>query len=256
MKTIILIITIITLMSFSLKSQILNDTNVIFIDYIPDSVLQCNFNLQDSLRIDINQDGVLDFKFYYVTNSGGCYPYIGSLNSNCRYYYFNDTITDSLNNPTIGWLSGNNFWSPYANTGVLFGIKIISGSDNYYGWIRAIGGSFGGLPVIVDKYAFCKIPNYPFHLGQTILTGITSNIYTPDSIIVYLANSGNTVIIQSGKIIKGVTLTSTTGVVVASQNNLNSNSANINVAGIAHGTFILQIQFKDLSIYTKQIIIL
>ena len=106
----------------------------------------------------------------------------------------------------------------------------------------------------IDKFAFCKIPNYPFHKGQTTISTGIQNTNTPDSTAVYIGNSGN-VIIESGKLIKYITLTSATGIIVTSQNNINSYTANISTAGIAHGTYIVQVQFADLSTYTKQIVL-
>ena len=252
MKTKILILSILTVLSFSLMSQTLNDTNIIFVDFDPDIVLIGNINVRDSLRIDINQDGILDFKFYYQPYSGGLYPYVGSMNNNCRYNHFNVANNDSLNDPSIIWLLGNNFWG---FSDVMWGIKIISGSDDYYGWIHAICGSSNAFLMTIDKHAFCKIPNYPFHLGQTTLTSVSQNFYIPDSITVHLENSGNTVIVQSGKIIKRVILTSINGIEVATQSNINSYSTRINVTGIARGAYIVQVQFKDLTISTKQIVL-
>jgi len=253
MKQKFLIVTIITIMTFSLKSQsfqTLTDTNVIFVDYNPDVILHYNYN-QESLSIDINNDSVLDFKFYFTPGSNPG-SYISDLNTNCKYTSVWDTVSnDSLNNPAISWSSGANFW--YSPTDAIFGIKIISGSNNYYGWIHAVL-SFVPWIMTIDKYAFCKIPNYPFHKGQTTLITNIPNIITPDSTYVYLG-SGNSIVVQSGKIINSVTLTSTTGIVVASQNNINSYSTNISTAGIAHGTYIVQVQFTDLSNYTKQIVL-
>ena len=71
MKTKFLLIITLILTTFSLKSQMmqtLNDTDIIFYDYYPDVLLygSTQTNQHDSLRIDINQDGTPDFKFYYV----------------------------------------------------------------------------------------------------------------------------------------------------------------------------------------------
>ncbi|MEI6851482.1 MAG: T9SS type A sorting domain-containing protein [Bacteroidota bacterium] len=257
MKTKLFLITTFVLLTFFAKSQSLqltSDTNVIFHDFIPDTSLFCNLIQHDSLRIDINQDGVMDFKIFYGPFSD-CYPYVGCLNSNTRFYYFNDNDLDSLNNPSIPWIAGVNFWTPTQNQGVKFGVKIISGGKNYYGWIRAMGGpNISGVPLIVDKYAFCKIPNYPFHLGQTEIVTNVSPVIAPDNTNIYVANSGNNLVIHSGKIIKNVTLTSLNGVVVLFVDYINSNESSLSISGIAHGTYIVQVQFSDLSIYTKQIV--
>ena len=241
--------------SYSVKSQthlVQNDTNFIFYDFIPDTVLNYNTatGFRDSLRIDINQDGILDFRFSYVPSSGGYYPYINNMTMNCRYHYFLLSDTISLNNPSVLWLSGSDFWNPLDFPDLYFGIKIINGVNNYFGWIRARSPL---ATMTIDKYAFCKIPNYPLHLGQTEIVGI-QNINIPDSTNIYLANAGNNLIVQSGKIIKNITLTSTNGVVVASKYDINGVSANLNVTNITHGAYIVQVTFDDLSICTRQIV--
>ena len=237
-------------MSLSLKAQTLqtlNDTNVIFHDYVPDVVLSTP---SDTLKIDINQDGLLDIQFYfhyYPFTS----PYFKTLNSNCKYASFPPTHDDSLTSSTLYWWSGDDEWTVSPGDYRL-GIKILDGTNNYYGWIHILK-TINPNTMTIDKYAFCKIANYPFLYGQTTISTNMPNINITDSTNVYLGNSGN-VIVESGKLIKSLTLTSTTGVVVASQNNINSYSANISTAGIVHGTYIVQVQFTDLSIYTKQIV--
>ncbi|MBI5540520.1 MAG: T9SS type A sorting domain-containing protein [Bacteroidia bacterium] len=238
---------------FSQTKQTLADTNIIFYDYIPDVVLYGSISQNDSLRIDLNQDGVLDFRFYYTTFPSPMYPFVGSLNSNVNSYLFSLTNTDSLNNPSINWHTGSDFWNPLDYPDVYWGIRITNGSNNYYGWIHALGGGTKAYTMTIDKYAFCKIPNYPFHVGQTTVSTGVPIIENPDSTNVYLSNTS--IIVQSGKRIKNVTVTSANGVVVALQNNINSYSASISTAGIAHGTYIVQVQFNDLSVYTKQIVI-
>ena len=249
----ILIVTIITCMSFSLKSQTmqtLTDTNVIFYDYIPDIVLS---NLSDTLKIDINQDGLNDFQFYLKQLSPCKVAFVKTLNSNCKIGVFYPTNTDSLAN--LSYASGDYQWLDplYPNR---LGVKIIDGTNNYYGWVDVIIVPDGNCDriITINKYAFCKIANYPFLYEQTTISTGIQNTNTPDNTTVYIGNSGN-VIVESGKLIKNLTLTSTTGVVVASQNNINSYSANLSTAGIVHGTYIVQVQFTDLITYTKQIVL-
>jgi hypothetical protein len=123
----------------------------------------------DSLRIDINEDGFLDFRFHYKPFSGGLYFYVGSLNSNCTYHNFSISDTISLNNSTIIWNSGEMFWDNFSLIDRMFAIKLKFGVDEYYGWIHAIAGHTKDGTMTIDKYAFCKISNFPFHLGQTEL---------------------------------------------------------------------------------------
>jgi len=254
MKTRILIITIIALMSFSLKSQTfqtLTDTNVIFYDYIPDVVV--TNPLIDTLKIDMNQDGILDIQFYlHYYSPGGAY--VKTLTVNCnRAFFMTSNTNDSLTSSLLNWGSGDAVWTSFSNYQNRLGVRITDGVNYYYGWIH-VTYSVGPQAMTIDKYAFCKIANYPFLYGQTTINTGIHTINSPDSTNVYLGQ-GNSVMVESGKLIKNVTVTSATGVVVASQNNVNSYSANISTAGIAHGTYIVQVQFTDLTVFTKQIVI-
>jgi hypothetical protein len=249
MKKIIFIITL-TLMSFLLKSQTI-DTNVIFHDYIPDVVLS---NPQtDTLNIDINQNGLLDLRFYlrwYPSQD----PRVKTLNSNIHISFIIPTHNDSLTSSSLFWLIGDYLVRLSSIYGDHIGVKISNGSNDYYGWVHAIvSGSYPYEIITIDKYAFCKIANYPFLYGQTSTITNVPVINEQDSTNVYVIN--NSVIIQSGKVIKNVTLTSIAGSLVASQNNVNSTSAYISTSGLAHGTYIVQVLFVDNSIFTKQIVI-
>jgi hypothetical protein len=237
------------------------DSNFLIHDYVPDTILYGVtglYNHGDFLSIDINDDGILDFKYYYVFTSGGLYRYIGNLNTNCSYSHFSTTDTISLVNPTIFWYSGALYWSYLDFKDRIFALRLQIGSDYYYGWIHAMAGYTDEVPtsratITVDKYAFCKIPNYPLHLGQTEIVGIQENS-TPDSTHMYLANSGNTLIVNSGKTIKNVTVFNATGSLVASQQNINASTANVSMAGLAHGTYLVQVVFGDMSSYARQVL--
>ncbi|MBN2175760.1 MAG: hypothetical protein JW731_16640 [Bacteroidales bacterium] len=229
MKTIIFALIIILVLPLFLKSQIEVDTNVIFIDYDPDIVL---LNNDDTLSIDANQDGIFDYLFYYELYSSVRYPYFRNLNPNCKYSLFLPDSEDTLNNPSIEWYSGEWFW--YED--IMFGLKINSDNDNFYGWIHA---SSSPSTIVVDKFAFCKIPDYPFHLGQTTLTGLTSIADISGDIKVFTENAGNTLVIQSEKIMDFMRLISINGTEVFLHNNINSMSAKINVTGIVRGAYIL-----------------
>ena len=236
---------------FSQTFQTLTDTNVIFHDYIPDVVVSNPY--VDTLKIDINQDGINDLQFY-LHYSPATSAYVKSLSNGCKTAFFIQSNTnDSLTSNSLIWVSGDRYWASSMGYQNRLGVIITVGTDNYYGWVQ-VTYSTGPIAFTIDKYAFCKIANYPFLYGQTSIgTGINEIIAT-DSTQVFINDAGN-LTVQSGKIINSVTLTSVTGVVVVSQNNINSYSANISTAGITHGTYIVQVQFADLSVYTKQIIL-
>jgi hypothetical protein len=255
MKTKLFLMAVIISLSFTVKSQshvIQNDSIFFVFDFIPDTILEYNTatGYNESLSIDLNQDGIYDFNFYYLVKSGGYEDRYHNLTADCRYHMYHITDTIALNNPSIVWNSGSTFWLALDTLSVYFGIKIIDGSNNYYGWIKA-RIQLGRM--IIDKYAFCKIPNYPLHLGQTEIVGI-QEINAPEITHIYLANSGNTVIVYSGKTIKKVSVFNATGSLVASQQNVNATTANVSMAGLAHGTYLVQVVFGDMSSYARQVV--
>lgn len=241
-------IALVAFVSPSLKSQYIqsiNDTNITFYDYIPDITL---FDDTSSLTIDMNQDNIPDISFFYDKPlSGGRYPYIKNTNNNVNFSYFNSTNTDTLNNPSIIWRSGNCFYAT-TETDDYWGVKFINGSDLYYGWIHLTPLN---LNIVVDKYAFCKIRNYPFKLGQTTLTTHIPDINNQDCTTISLTNSK--IIIHSEKTIYSVSFLNITGVILASQNNINLNNTSINVSNLAHGSYIIKVQFINKTIFSKLI---
>lgn len=240
-------------LSISLKSQnreILTDTNVIFHDYIPDVIVTDPYN--DTLKIDINQDGILDFQFcinYYPAPI----PYLLVLNVNCKIGFFmNSNNSDSLLNPLIYWCSGNCYWD-YDDYQNKLGVRLTVGADYYYGWV-AVTYTRQPPKYVIDSYAFCKIPNYPFLYGQTEISTGTPKNNISDNIKIFTSASGSSLMVESEKQIKSVTITNTNGVIVVDQKNIKSNNAEIGVAGLAHGTYIVKVQFADSKIYTQQIV--
>ena len=240
-------------LTISLKSQTLEtltDTNVIFHDYIPDIIVTNPYT--DTLKIDLNQDGVLDVQFY-IHYYPAPIPYVLTLSSNCHLGFFKYINTsDSLLNSAIVWLSGDVYWNDdyYQNK---LGVRLTVGTDHYYGWV-AVTYTRQPPKYVIDKYAFCKIANYPFLYGQTeISTGIPKNSAS-DEANIRISDSGNIVSIESIKQINSITITNTNGINVVSRNKIRSNNVEISISDLTKGMYIIQVQFTDSKIFTKQIV--
>ena len=107
-------LTIVFCLALSVNAQrslnTISDSNFLIHDYIPDTILygvSGLYNYGDSLSIDINDDGIKDFKFYYEIGSL-MYFYVSSLN-NCSYKNLNVTDTITLTNNNISWYMGASF---------------------------------------------------------------------------------------------------------------------------------------------------
>jgi hypothetical protein len=138
-----------------------------------------------SYSLDLNNDTVVDFILYYGGSSDTigvfCHPqnnnaYSGNfLNNNYLAWALtgSNTICPSLttwydaNNPgTLGWGSNVGYW--VGATDKYLALKLIVGTNTYYGWARidllAASSSF-----TLKDYAYNSTPNSCLLTGQTIL---------------------------------------------------------------------------------------
>lgn len=142
---------------------------ILLYDYQPDLSLT---NFKDSITLDINQDGTNDVIFRLGWTSTGGYCYIISINTFCKYAFIMTSYeTDSITSSKLNWLAGSCEWLPYFGNKI--GLKFTYDNEIYYGWLD--GKPYwqnDHINLLIDKYAFCTIPNYPLLWGQTeIKTG-------------------------------------------------------------------------------------
>ena len=164
-------------------SRVLAQTGeIIYKDFDPDTCKYITWSLFgegiDSLKIDFDLDGVIDFWVTGHVQHGALLPeaYVSDGWELC--YPEENTIFD---NDTITWCNYS-FWPDGCFRG-RYGFRKQYNGNYYYGWmitycdmkqkkshIEDIGRN-----IYIDKFAFCTIPNYPLHWGQTNLTGIEEN---------------------------------------------------------------------------------
>lgn len=245
MKTKILLLTFIlgnSLYLYCQSFEFKSDTNVIYYDYAPDTVLS---TVHDTLKIDFNQDGLLDIKITLKEFSWGQAIIVTNIFSSCNYQFLYSR--DSLTSPAINWTYWDNQWLfdyNYINTRL--GIRITNGDKNYYGWLSGrVSGPAISRIITIDNYAFCKIANYPFLFGQTeINTGIPGqdlNTY----LRIRQDFSGNLIFIDSDKTIERVNVIAVTGASMLIKDHISSKSAGLSKAELAHGLYIIQVIFAD-----------
>ena len=181
-----------------------------YYDFNPDlsiAALTAN-NYGDTIKIDLDQDGVVDFNMYIgVLNSTMVrYVFVNSTwyfrfcyNSIYSYGYQdeNDTLVSEPHYPGI-WGNPNGTWALLwepDNTNYmefLMGFRKVVNNDNYYAWAKIYmyrnpngkrnhtqHGDFDIVTAYCDNMVYCTIPNYPLRWGQTSLdeTSLNENVY-------------------------------------------------------------------------------
>ena len=198
MKRVLFTIFAISMMAFAHAQE----GEIIKKDFDPDlSVEGLTFPLhqQDTIKIDLDQDGTTDFLMYIHDKYPGMvrYVYISSTwdfricyNNIYSYGYIdeNDTIV-----PYHMWLPANTpcelLWEPFDTHFMehMVGFRKTMNDNNYYAWTRVYmyrnpeektknrSGRHDVVMAYCDQMAFCTIPNYPLRWGQTSMTGIDEN---------------------------------------------------------------------------------
>ncbi|MBC8173714.1 MAG: hypothetical protein H7X71_07405, partial [Chitinophagales bacterium] len=166
---------------------------IVYKDIDPDFILDSN---TDAQSIDMDDDGDDDFIIYMNTNTNpGVFVWISpfgnvgsiagsavlsSLSANTYFYPHvleeGDEITDALtwnsfNGGAFQTFASASFYStgPYGQwfdvVDGYVGLRTISGSDNYYGWLR-MSASADGFTFIVKDFAYNSIINEKICAGD------------------------------------------------------------------------------------------
>ncbi len=171
--------------------------NIIYTDVNPDSTIRANPSQQYSL--DLNNDGVSDFTFSVSGGTSRCSGECGGHQSSVKvsptsgsrnkievnggipgYPLALDTLNIIDNSDLWAAASGQTLRyyrscscgssAAYGNwnnsTDKYLGLKLIKGTNTYYGWVRlSVNVSFGAILIIRD-YAYNSISNKAILAGQ------------------------------------------------------------------------------------------
>jgi hypothetical protein len=125
----------------------------------------------DTLKIDLDKDDLADFGFCWL-GYPWWEPYLVLLNPNCDYMLQNVGDTSSMTTPEMQWQHHNGYIS--VEDEYKWCIRLKEGGDYYYGWAYTDafsepnpGSAHNKLYIAVHDIAYCTIPNYPLHWGQT-----------------------------------------------------------------------------------------
>lgn len=251
---------LITILAVTIYSKAQND--IIYQDFEPDLVyesIRYNYDENRRLWVDIDGDSIpeISFRVHYqrvltthIYMDEGWAIGLSELQDI-------DTTTDLSNIPEYWWREGvySDWWfSLWPNNDLRYrkhqklGVRKQVGSDFYYGWmdVRAKDTTKLGLYnvmddkryIYVDRVAFCNIPNYPLHWGQTSLPlGVEENNETAFAII--RPNPASGLITITDAQLAEARLYSVTGQLVAVKQGNGTESLNMDVSGLPSGLYFV-----------------
>ena len=236
---------------FCLKAQ---EGNIIYTDFEPDLCVSTHTsqNPHDTIYVDFDDDGNIDLKVYHVMfSTGDLCPFIETTWRYRIHAYENDTIL-----PAETWHSGGTL---LRSTDAMIGFKKTINDSHYYVWTRVWAERTGNMTnytayVYVDKYAYCTIPDYPLHWGQTSLnwaveenSEISADIHpnpAKDFITINLPNEGDCQSIEifsiDGRLLETFSET--------------SHQTTINVENLNAGVYILKLKMADGKEFSERIV--
>ncbi|MBK6447005.1 MAG: T9SS type A sorting domain-containing protein [Bacteroidetes bacterium] len=277
----ILSVLIIAAMMFSVSAN----AQIIYTDVNPDSVISAvSIPSTTSYNIDLNNDGISDFKISCRRTFGICpldpssrlytnFISDSALNSNAvvaatstlaSAMNFNDSIYSGLSFSPSGYLRRNSAGGPCTGTSGVWpnsidcylGLKLIVGSNTYYGWARMQVSVGSGIPSCTIKdYAYNSIPNQPILAGQTSTTGTIENSFA-SAINLFPNPADNHLTISFGNNNKKaeVTITDITGNIIHTTTANETNKIEVNTNEFAKGIYIVQIQAAGF-VSTKKLVV-
>lgn len=253
---------------------------IIYRDFMPDvSVSATTYDSNgDTVRIDIDQDGTIDFMMWigYMNSPGMRYVHVTSswyfrfcYNSIYSYGYFdeNDTLV-SEPNPPGRWANPNEVWlllwvdenPDYLE--LTMGFRKVMDGENYYAWSKIYttkslghhpsGGDFYVVHAYCDDVAYCTIPNYPLRWGQTELYDNISESGTLDFARV-LPNPNNGIFTVTGENLNQIEVIDVLGQRITSLT-ANSDLTTIDLSGQPAGVYLINVTDKEGKLCVKKVV--
>lgn len=181
MKRFLLTILAISTMVFSQAQE----EGVIYTDFNPDLCISTdNYPncFYDTIKIDFDQNGAIDFKVFLSWRSTGEIA-IDMLSS--WEHRFRLSGDDSIVPKDGSWLILNYPWQYMIDDDTThmeneIGFRMAIDGATYYAWAKVSAdiqytSSHNNVWAHVDDIAFCTVPDYPLRWGQTSLTCVEEN---------------------------------------------------------------------------------
>ena len=192
--------------------------DILYTDFEPDLSIAAltATNYGDTIKIDIDQDGTVDFNMWIgVVNSTMVrYVFVSSswysrycYNSPYSYGYVDeyDTLVSQPHYPGR-WSNPNSSWEFLWESDYMefyMGFRKVVDNENYYAWSRIYmyrnpkgqrhhkqHGDYDVVTAYCDNLVYCSIPNYPLRWGQTSLNWNSLEHNQPDVFATVLPNPG------------------------------------------------------------------
>lgn len=219
-----------------------------------------------TFTLDLNNDTVDDFSFYFGTgimcsplhNNAYSGDFVGGMHLPWALADSN-TICESLttwygaNYPgTLAVGTSSGYWVGATNKYIA--LKLIVGSNTYYGWARLDILSSSGSFTIKD-YAYESTPNACIQSGQTSLSTIENVSKKDFSVVPNPFN--NTTTLQVNDNLKDATLTiyNTNGQILKQVNSISGKSFSVSRDNLASGLYFITLTEENKTIVAKKLII-
>lgn len=237
---------------------------IIYTD-IPDATPNATYPL------DLNNDTIVDFMIYYAGGAGTIGVMCAPQNNNAYSGNFvggvhspwalsaSDDICDSLatwydsNNPgTLALGASTGYWPGATNK--YLALKLVLGTNTYYGWARldllSISSSF-----TIKDYAYQSTPNACIRSGQTVL-GMNENS-NKDIFSIFPNPFISSTTIQTIGNLKNATLTicNSYGQTLKQINNISGQTVSLSRENLASGLYFIRLTEENKTIAAEKIII-
>lgn len=261
------------------------DAQIVYTDIVPDSAYTLTRWGTHTFNLDLNGDSTTDF-LIKVSAPRPRYPESPSSRSvsitpqennafitrpanTVKKLVPGDVIgsSQSWHNTTFQYLRFNqtafSFPPVITNTGEwdnvvdgFVGLRLISGGQTYYGWVRmdvSVGTS--GASMTIKDYAYNSIPNQPILAGEAMTTGIIENAFTYSiNLFPNPASNGFTIDLGSNHEEVKVTVADMNGKVVYTTMATDTQNMGVNTDDFAEGIYVVQIQAGEF-LGTKKLVV-
>jgi hypothetical protein len=237
------------------------DAQIIYTD-IPDATPNATYPL------DLNNDNIVDFLIQFdLGDKLMCKPQ--NDNAYSGYYFDNvylpwanptntsicDTLTtwyDTMNPGTMA--SGTNMGYWIGATDKFLALKLIVGSEIYYGWAR-LDVTASSTSFTIKDYAYESTPNKCILSGQTKL-GLNKNLnHTVLAIFPNPCNSKTTIKTTNNFKNTTITIQNTYGKIVKQLKNITDQTISLSIDNIPSGLYFIALQENNKVIAVEKLII-
>ena len=249
---------------FCLKAQ---EGEILYTDFEPDNCIDHPYSLEPHpIEIDFDQDGTIDVRINdWITSPEVAYLVFGInqdwesriLNGNNP----NDTIIPS---DEFDWVQGP--WPPddpifsishsAFHADRIYGFRILKDGMYYYAWMDFYVDrtSISQVSVCVDRYAYCTIPDYPLHWGQTSLNwSVEENTEVSTSIHPNPATDFITIDLPNEEDCQSIEIFSIDGRLVETFPET-SHQTTIDISGLNTGMYIMKLRMTDGREFAEKIV--